>query len=103
VLKSKQHSLWLLEHGKEICNEFYKRYRKVGEKQHASLDILLYLEKNGAFPNDNGWENPPQVLPEDVICNDTVEAYRKYYNVYKREFATWKAPATVPNWFQLNA
>jgi hypothetical protein len=99
VRQSKQHTDWLLVHGKELCNEFYKRYRPNGGKHHASLDALLSLETHGTFPVDNGWKDPPQALPEDVQHEDVITAYRQYYNKYKTKFATWKEPANPPEWF----
>ena len=40
----------------------------------------------------------PQCMPEDVKGEDSVEAYRNYYRVYKRRFAKW-TKREIPEWF----
>lgn len=100
LIKSKKHVDWLFQHGKEICKEYYFRYGIKKNKQHSALDVLIYLEQYGKFPKDNGWEIPPQVLPDDVKNIDTIIAYRNYYKIYKKKFARWKPPSNIPSWFQ---
>ena len=39
-------------------------------------------------------------MPEECkIPGDVVGSYRKYYVMKKQYFATWKAPATTPEWY----
>ncbi len=39
-------------------------------------------------------------MPEECkIPGDVVGSYRKYYVMKKQYFATWKEPATTPEWY----
>ena len=41
----------------------------------------------------------PAMPDECKIPGDVVGSYRKYYVMKKQRFATWKAPATIPEWW----
>lgn len=43
-----------------------------------------------------------QAMPEIYKDPDPVKAYRAYYCGEKNKIATWKYPATIPEWFTLN-
>jgi stalled ribosome alternative rescue factor ArfA len=39
-------------------------------------------------------------MPDECkVPGDVVASYRKYYIMKKQRFATWKAPAKMPQWF----
>ena len=39
-------------------------------------------------------------MPDEcIVPGDSVASYRKYYIMKKVRFATWKAPAKMPEWF----
>ncbi len=41
---------------------------------------------------------PPQCMPDQYKCDDSVQAYRNYYMGEKAGFAKWKG-REVPTWF----
>ena len=46
---------------------------------------------------DNGWEDPPQCMPDSCKDEDVVTAYRNYYIQEKKYFAEWKF-TKEPEW-----
>ena len=44
-----------------------------------------------------GWQEPPQCMPDEYKCEDTVEAYRNYYLGEKMYMAVWNYSPT-PEW-----
>lgn len=92
---SSPHNLaWLVRHGLALAEQYTRRYGKV----HASERII------GTTPIPDGASyvlHTPfvQVMPEQYRQTDPVEAYRAFYCAEKKEFATWKSPATPPRWF----
>jgi hypothetical protein len=39
-------------------------------------------------------------MPDECkVPGDVVGSYRKYYIMKKRDFATWKEPSKVPEWY----
>jgi hypothetical protein len=34
------------------------------------------------------------------VPGNSIESYRKYYIMKKKEFATWKYPSTMPEWYK---
>jgi len=85
---------WLYDMWCELHTEYTKRYNK----QHKSYTLLNELL---AMPPSNisthTFTQPTQAMPDDVKDDDSVTAYRNYYNKYKKQFATWKTQ--VPSWF----
>ena len=85
---------WLYQHFVALCDEYTHRYGKVhmtDRKLREKLSVVPDLPV-GEF------SDPPQCMFEDVKTEDTVEAYRNYYRVYKRRFARWTR-RNVPDWF----
>ena len=73
------------------CNEYEHRYGKIhGAKDY--WDMLREPPKN--MPSSVLGHTPvPQAMkqfPECMVEGDTVQAYRNFYNVAKKRFATWK-------------
>ena len=59
-------------------------------------DNLTWKDK---LPKKN-FTAPPLCMPDEYKCDDTVQAYRKYYIGEKAGFAKWKA-REVPSWFSV--
>lgn len=99
---SESNFLWLTEHSLELGEEYTRRY----QKQHKSIDIIKWcLENYDTYSSD--FINEDKSLTEFAQCmpdvykvpGNAVQAYRNYYIVDKKEFATWKKPGKKPEWF----
>ncbi len=94
------HYQWLWNLASELCQEYRFRYGGDQDKQHKTslvIQSLSFAPNN--IPRTGIFTEPPQAMPDDVkIINDSVEAYRNYYRVYKRKFATWKVRGQ-PEWW----
>jgi hypothetical protein len=92
---SGHHYIWLWRLWHNLCLEYTERYNKT----HVSWKKLrTYLSIPPQNIQDNGFQPPPQCMPDDCKKNDTVQAYQDFYMAHKREFATWKTQ--VPSWFK---
>lgn len=95
--------------GKELCQEYTRRYHKT----HACEKHLTYLSENypkfqdiieiqgKRYATKNNPQNctpVPLCMPEEYHDDDLVEAYRKYYLGDKARFAVWKY-TSIPEWF----
>ena len=92
---SKENYLWLASAGFELCKEYTARYGKTHAREHTLKHLLLHV------PNDfehKGFTMPPQAMPEEYKCEDSITAYRAYYMGEKRYFAVWPA-GKKPKWF----
>ena len=84
---------------KLICDEYTYRYGK----EHGAKDYWWMLRnppKN--MPSLGNTTSVPQAMkqfPECMVEGDTVQAYRNFYKVAKRSFATWKN-RPIPTWFK---
>lgn len=86
---------WLVAHGKALCAEYTRRYGK----QHASLAVILWCERQGGRPPAGALTAFAQAMPESYRDVDVVRAYRAYYAGEKRAMASWKAPSAPPAWW----
>lgn len=78
--------LWLLGLWEESCKEYTHRYGKV----HGAWQKLAdHVQTPPANIPDGPLTPMPQAMPDDVKCEDSVEAYRNYYKKYKAGFAKW--------------
>ena len=95
VRSSREHYEWTYAHFVALCDEYTHRYDKVHMTDKKLREKLKGVPEHivGA-----GFCDPPQCMFEDVKCADTVEAYRNYYRVYKKNFARWTR-RNVPDWF----
>jgi hypothetical protein len=75
------------------CDEYTLRYGKIHLTDSKLRDALNILPNNIDLCS---WREPPQAMPDDVKSTNTVDAYQKYYQVYKKSFAVWTARPT-PN------
>lgn len=68
--------LWLYKHMMALGDEYTKRYGK----KHVSITKCqpsLQFAPNGIV--DGFFKDPPQCMPDQYKCGDTVEAYWNYY------------------------
>jgi hypothetical protein len=90
---------WLLKHGYALCGEYTRRYQKYHKTGHV---ITWVSEHMPELPN-GGITPFAQAMPDQYKNpHDPVAAYRAYYRGEKAKFATWKYPASVPEWFTNN-
>ena len=94
---------WLCWHGLALADEFYKRYNK----QHSCAKKILLLcgladripeGELTPFARAIKKEAYPELLDTEVFPN-TVIAYRIFYMLDKRKFATWNHNSTPPPWW----
>jgi hypothetical protein len=83
-----------------LCDEYTFRYGKVHLTDKKLRKLLNNLPNNitlGVF------HEPPQCMPNDVkVLGDTINAYHKYYAIYKKEFAKWTS-RPVPKFMEAYA
>ena len=81
VRESRDHYKWLYHHMMALGSEYTRRYGK----NHKTIMKLGHILKTPPYLLMNtGWEDPPQCMPDEFKREDTVEAYRAYYE-YKKE------------------
>jgi len=87
---------WLRELSKQLNNEYRHRYNH--DVNHKSYDMILSLP----LPNipDVGLTKFPQAMPEYCKDENTIVAYRNYYNKEKQQIHSWKH-GRIPNWIEL--
>ena len=88
---------------KLICEEYTYRY---GKEHGAKEYWWLLREPPKNMPSSVMGHTPvPQAMlefPECKVEGDSVQAYRNFYNVAKRRFATWKN-RKIPKWFEMTS
>ena len=95
---SKQHYDWLFRLFRMLSAEYSMRYSSDVFKVHKTWDKLgKILEVAPKNIEDNGWNDPPQCMPDHCKDDDVVRAYRNYYILEKKHFAVWKHSNT-PKW-----
>ena len=101
VMDNVFHYAWLYNHMIALNEQFKLRYNHT--EDHMTIrklkDVLRNPPKNiplAKIPTD-----PTPAMPDECkIPGDVVGSYRKYYIMKKRDFATWKAPAVIPEWYK---
>jgi|AACY02.4.fsa_nt_gi hypothetical protein len=87
---------WLYQLFVALATEYTYRY----EKTHSTdslLRVALELPPTNIAKN-KPFRQPPQCMPEEYKCDDTVEAYRNFYIGEKAQFSRW-TKREVPRWF----
>lgn len=104
VSQSRKNWRWLYHLLEDLNTEYKYRYRH--EKNHLSYQKVLDYDLYNRFTTES-WGDmfpsfeftlPPQCMPDKYKCDDPVEAYRKYYNEEKYQFAVWTR-RKEPEWF----
>ena len=88
--------MWLYSHFIALGREYERRYGKVHTSISKLSESLRHAPRRIA---NRPFSPPPQCMPPDYQQEDTVAAYRMYYKCDKAEFAKWKEPAVIPEWF----
>jgi len=100
--KTKENLEWLIIHGLAQCEEYSRRYKR----KHATQDFIEWSSNNyqhlsfaesGLTPFARCFSSFKQEL--DATEPDTVQAYRKFYWLDKREFAKWPSKKEIPEWW----
>jgi hypothetical protein len=95
--QSVDHYEWLWLHAISLCKEYTKRYGKIHKCESLLRTYLILPPKN---IDSNGFWQPPQAIKyKDCHREDSVIAYRLYYNRYKSKFAKWKY-TSPPDWYR---
>jgi hypothetical protein len=88
---------WLVDHGVALCKEYEHRYNK----QHACLKIILWCKDNVKnymeYFDGNKLSIHPKCMPDNCKVPSVTDSYKKYYKLYKKEFATYTNRDT-PDW-----
>lgn len=81
----------------DLLHEYFERFHKV----HKCDTLRKFLAINPC--PDGDWVEPPQCMPDEYKCDDTVTAYRNYYINEKAYFAKWTRSkihkGKPPKWF----
>lgn len=97
--QSSQNYLWLYNLFCAVCDEYTFRYGKIHKTDTKLRELLKTFPLN---ISDGSFTQPPQAMPDDCKCNDSILAYRKYYICHKSHIAKWKK-REIPFWFKNNA
>ena len=100
LFESAYNYMWLYKHMMALNTEFKMRYGHVLDHKTIQLlgGVLMYPPKNISL-NTIATDPPPAMPDYCKIPGDSIASYRKYYIYEKQRFATWKSPASVPNWY----
>ncbi len=90
---------WLALHAIYLCEEYTYRYNK----KHATEDLIWWCAEHTAYEKyDPNGIDPPQCMPDEYKMEDTVEAYRRYYNECKRNTIQMKwTRRNPPKWWTI--
>ena len=81
VRQSHWHYDWLYQLFVCLCDEYTHRYGKV----HLTDKKLRAILSTNPITTDTPFVPPPQVMPDEYRCDDTVQAYREYYRHAKKD------------------
>lgn len=100
VMTSAYNYNWLYKHMVALNDEFKLRYNHT--EDHMTIrklgKILNNPPKNISLSTIQ--TDPTPAMPDECkIPGDVVASYRKYYVMKKREMASWKEPAVIPDWY----
>lgn len=101
VMQSAYNYIWLYRHMMALHSQFKLRYKKsVDHLTIQKLGNILKSPPKNIPLNKIGTDPTPAMPDECKIPGDVVGSYRKYYIMKKREFATWRTPAVIPEWYK---
>mgnify|MGYP001253675931 FL=1 len=86
---------WLYDLFVSLCDEYTYRYGKIHLSDKKFRKSLLNHPVNIPFGE---YEQPPQCMPDEYKCDDSVVAYRNYYMGEKYGFAKW-SKRDPPDWW----
>lgn len=85
--------LWLRQHALALYDEYTYRYGKAHKAGELLFDLPIPNLQVGVLTK------LPQAMPDQYKSEDTVEAYRNYYNGSKRHLFSWKN-REIPYWIK---
>ena len=94
VRESLDNYMWLVSLGYYLNEEYKYRYNKT--INHKSMDVILGLSVPEKLP-DIGPTAFAQAMPDEYKSIDTVESYRAYYIIEKRDILTY-TKREAPEW-----
>lgn len=100
VRESKANYMFLFQLYTAVLAEHRVRYGW-DKKPHGASKPWLYLMRAPNNIPDIGRTQMPQAMaefPQCMVDGDPIQAYRNFYNVAKKNFATWRV-RSVPDWF----
>ena len=90
---------WAYDHFTALCDEYTHRYGKThltDKKLRGALSAPPRGIQHGFW-----FSEPPQCMPDEYKQDDTVEAYRAYYqSPDKQRFAAWTKTRPAPGWYR---
>lgn len=86
---------WLCELGIELCYEYTHRYGKI----HKSQEIIEWCFSHRPNVPNGEMTDFVQTMPDYCKHEDSVQAYRTYYNLEKQRMLSWKNRER-PDWIQ---
>ena len=86
---------WLCELALAYCEEYKHRYGY--HKEHSCEKHLVWLYSNPPPIPWDGFQEPPQCMPEQYKSRSCVQAYRNYYIGEKLGFVRY-TNREVPDW-----
>ena len=100
VMYNLHNYVWLYRHMMALHSQFKLRYNK--SEDHMTIQKLGNVLKDAPkkLPVRDSKEPTPAMPDECKVPGDSVASYRKYYIMKKKDFATWKYPAVMPNWYK---
>jgi len=86
VRESRSNFMWVVKHGKSLCDEYTVRYGKV----HKCLSLIELAESEALHIPEGPETKQLLAMPDQFRSDDAVHSYRMYYAGAKSKIATWK-------------
>ncbi len=88
---------WMCVHALALCEEYTYRY----EKTHASQALIEWCSDNVPNIPTEPMSTMPQCMPDEYKSSCSVESYRKFYNIDKRNsFKCVWTKRQEPEWWE---
>lgn len=94
--KSRSNFLWLCHLGLALCDEYTFRY----QKDHKCKDVIKHCLLNNLSIPQGEFSPFAQAMPDEFKNENSITAYRNYYQFAKSHLATWKN-REAPFWYNL--
>ena len=101
VRQSIENYLWCYKQTKALCKEYTFRYGKVHKGEREGLLKRLSVPPKNLSHCKLTKSSFVQVVDDSCRGNNTVKAYRDYFNQFKFHMADWKK-RKEPEWFKMN-
>ena len=97
VRSNMENYIWLCMLGRELCNEYTRRYGK----HHKTSEIIIWCCVNHPNIPEGKFFDPPLAMPDTCkVANNAILSYRNYYmSQEKQKIASWKKKREKPDWY----